>query len=292
MRFKNGLFLMNKHAGKGAVSSYRQIVPVLRKAVEHLDEHVLAPGEAEDVCFRYGSNYDVIIIYGGDGTVHECINGIARLGDRPVVAVLPGGTCNDFCRSIGVSDIESACHLIKNGNMREVDIGVMNDRFFVNFWGIGLITDTSENIDHHKKSLIGKLSYYLSALETIRKPDYFHYMIEANGNTLEGDAIMAVALNGNYIGAIDLPFEADHEDGFLDLIIVKEAGFPLVKEFLHKEKIKMTGDHAANLEHHRVTSFSLSTTRPLRIDMDGEVYAFTPSNCSIKKKHIQFISSL
>jgi diacylglycerol kinase (ATP) len=294
MRFNKGLLFYNEQAGSGTVSILSQILPVLREAVEHITECIItSPGEGEKVCFRSGADYDIIIIYGGDGTVHECMNGIARLKERPVVAVLPGGTCNDFSRSIGVSEeIESACHLIKAGVVREVDIGVMNDRFFVNFWGIGMITDTSENIDENKKSMIGKMSYYLSALETMRNPDFFHYMIEADGNTLEGDAVMAVALNGNYIGTINLPFEADHEDGFLDLIIVKEAGFSLIKEFLQNEKIKITGEHAANLEHHRVKSFKMSSSRPMRVDMDGEVYAVTPSHCSIKPRHIRFVCSI
>ncbi|MCP3764016.1 diacylglycerol kinase family lipid kinase [Domibacillus sp. A3M-37] len=294
MHFNKGLLLYNEQAGKGKVPINEQIVPVLKEAVEHLEEQVIsAPGEGEKICFERGSDYDIIILYGGDGTIHECVNGIARLENGPVVAVLPGGTCNDFSRAIGVpEEMDAACRLLKTGGVRHVDLGLMNDRYFVNFWGIGMITDTSENIDENKKTMIGKMSYYLSALETIRNPPFFHYMIEADGVKLEGDAVMAVALNGNYIGTINLPFEANHEDGYLDLIIVKESGFSLIKEVIQTEKIKATGKHAANLEHHRVRSFTIATDRPMRVDMDGEVYTATPSNCSVKKGHVRFVSSI
>ncbi|OXS74557.1 diacylglycerol/lipid kinase family protein [Domibacillus enclensis] len=291
MIYEKALLIYNEQAGKGSVPIHKQIVPALKEAVEYIEEKVIsAPGEGEKMCYESGNQYDLIVIYGGDGTVHECVNGIARLEKRPSVAILPGGTCNDFSRALGVpEDLDAACRLLKTGVARETDLGAMNDRFFVNFFGIGMITDTSENIDENKKTMIGKMSYYLSALETIRNPSFFHYMIEADGMKLEGEAVMAVALNGNYIGTVDLPFEADHEDGYLDLIIVKEAGFPLIKEVMQTEKIKTTGEHAANLEHHRVKSFTIKTDSPMRIDMDGEVYAVTPSACSIKKKHIRFI---
>ncbi|OLN21835.1 hypothetical protein BTO30_12850 [Domibacillus antri] len=184
MRFEKGLFLYNEQAGKGPVPISEKILPLIQEAVENVVEHVLTfSGEGEEVCFQSGGHYDIIIIYGGDGTVHDCINGIARLKSRPVVAVLPGGTCNDFSRSIGVpDDMESACRIVKTGVIREVDIGVMNDRFFVNFWGVGLITDTSENIDENKKSRIGKMSYYLSTLSR-------HLTVRLNRSILDSSAL-------------------------------------------------------------------------------------------------------
>ncbi len=270
-----------------------QVISVLHETVGRIDQKIInEPGAGERMCYMNAADYDLVIIYGGDGTVHECINGISLLDKRPIVAVLPGGTCNDFSRAIGVpEDLEGACRLLKTGVVRTIDLGTMNDRFFTNFLGIGMITDTSQNIDPAKKTMLGKMSYYLSALEMVRHPSFFYYMIEADGMKLEGEAAMIVALNGNYIGAFDLPFKADNEDGYLELIIVKDSGFPLVKEVLQTRKIKETGEHAANLEHHQVQSFTIQTNHPMQIDMDGEVYAVTPAVCGIKKRHIQVIGS-
>lgn len=293
MRFTKGLFIHNEHAGSQREPVIEQVISVLKEAVGHVERKVITePGEGEKLCYETVQDYDIVIIYGGDGTVHECINGIARLEKRPIVAVLPGGTCNDFSRAIGVpEDLDAACRLLKTGVVRKVDVCAMNDRFFANFWGIGMITDTSENIDENKKSMIGKMSYYLSALETVRHPSFFHYMIEADGRKLEGEAAMVVALNGNYIGTVDLPFQANHEDGYLELIIVKDSGFPLIKEVIQTKKIKATGEHAANLEHYHVQSFTIQTDHPMLIDMDGEVYAVTPAVCSVKKGHINCLCS-
>ncbi len=294
MRFKNGLLLYNHHAGKKAVPISQQVMKTVSESVEYIEKRIIsAPGEGEKICFHLGDRYDIVIIYGGDGTVHDCVNGIARLEKRPIIAVLPGGTCNDFSRSIGVPvDLKAACRLLKTGVVRKVDLGAMNDRYFVNFWGIGMITETSENIDEKKKSAIGKVSYYLSALEVFRNPSYFHYMIEADGEILEGNAVMVIALNGNFIGTVELPFQASHEDGFLDLIIVKKAGFSLVKEMIHTKTLQVTDEQKANLEHRRVKLFTVHTGNPMRIDMDGEVYASTPAVCKVKPGYIRFISAI
>ncbi|MBM7649414.1 YegS/Rv2252/BmrU family lipid kinase [Bacillus ectoiniformans] len=292
-RFKKGLLIYNVQAGgKGTAEQVNIAVSILSDYIEDLSEKMIVEaGGGETICYEEGSQYDVIIILGGDGTVHECINGIARLDTRPAVAILPGGTCNDFARSAYIPiPFEEACHFVGHGTIQSLDVGFINERYFGNFWGIGLIVDTSENIDGTKKEMLGRISYYLSALETIRAPRAFHYTITSGDETYTGEAVMIVALNGNFIGTNELPFKAELDDGKLELVIVKEGGLALIREYLNFRKVKETGEHLIELEHLSVSSFTIETSSPMKMDMDGEVYMVTPGQCRVLPKHIQVVA--
>ena len=136
------------------------------------------PREAENICRRHGEETDIVIILVCDGTVHECVNGLAPLENRPTVAILPGGTCNDFSRMLKMpQDIRAAAETIIQGETCTTDIGQAGDRYFSNFWGIGLISETSANIDESQKSLLGKVSYFIRAVRTVKEAESFSYKL-------------------------------------------------------------------------------------------------------------------
>ena len=80
--------------------------------------------------------YDLIIAAGGDGTLYEVINGLADKPNRPPLGILPLGTTNDFARALGIPrNWEYACDLIIEGYTRPIDVGVANQRYFINIAG-------------------------------------------------------------------------------------------------------------------------------------------------------------
>ncbi|MDI5983050.1 diacylglycerol kinase family protein, partial [Amycolatopsis magusensis] len=101
------------------------------------------------------------------------------LEKRPAVAILPGGTCNDFSRTLGIpQQMQKAAQMIVDGVEKKVDLIKAGDRYLLNFWGIGLIADTSNNINDKEKAVLGKISYFTSALRTLQQTDPFHVRIE------------------------------------------------------------------------------------------------------------------
>ncbi len=95
-------------------------------------------------------NYDLVVALGGDGTVNEAANGLA--GTDTPMAVLPGGSTNVFCRSLGIpNDIVIATErlLDMHGklNLQKMDLGRVNDRFFTFGSGVGLDADSVRHID-------------------------------------------------------------------------------------------------------------------------------------------------
>ena len=96
--------------------------------------HTKKQGDATKYCQEFASKVDLIIVFGGDGTVFECTNGLAPLETRPTLAIIPGGTCNDFSRTLGVpQNIAEAAKLITEEHIKPVDVAKANGQHFLNF---------------------------------------------------------------------------------------------------------------------------------------------------------------
>ena len=114
-KFEKVLLIVNPKAGQGDLhTNLTKIVPPLATAFPDLHIlHTKKQGDATKYCQEFASKVDLIIVFGGDGTVFECTNGLAPLETRPTLAIIPGGTCNDFSRTLGVpQNIAEAAKLI------------------------------------------------------------------------------------------------------------------------------------------------------------------------------------
>lgn len=294
MKWNKGMLVYNGNAGQEDVTVNLGIcVPLLSSAVKEL---TLLPtqvkGDAEKLCKQYGEDMDVLFILGGDGTVHECINGISALTNRPTIGILPGGTCNDFSRELNIpQEIEEATKCLLEGQSKRIDVGKVNDNYFLNFVGLGLIADTSSNIDGSQKNLLGKMSYFISAIKTVKDTNPFSYRLEYNGNIIEDEALLILVANGNYIGTNKLPFkEISSSDGLLDIVIVKNSNFALFKEILFSSTYKLPEDQTdRELVYLQSKYAQITTLHSMDVDTDGELYLQTPINVKILPQHLRFI---
>ncbi|MFC9777058.1 diacylglycerol/lipid kinase family protein [Paenibacillus chitinolyticus] len=291
--FGKAILIHNGSAGQAeAGSKLGAVIGPLAAGVEELTlVQTKEPGDAERICRERGEETNLLLVLGGDGTVHECVNGLAPLADPPVVGILPGGTCNDFSRALYIpQELGRAAEALMQGRTRPVDIGRANDRYFSNFFGIGLITDASVNINPQLKGTIGKLSYFISTLQTAASADPFRFTLEHDSGRADGEAVMLFVANGRFLGTRPLPLAADAlYDGVLDVAIIREAGLPLLKELF---KIKNFGEwdsEKSSFEFIRTTSLKLTTDQPMQADMDGEIYAHTPASISILDKKLTFL---
>lgn len=132
MKYEHGLFIYNGQAGDENIEQkLSQTLPILAKSIKKLTViQTQSIEEAKDTFTQYAETVDIMIILGGDGTLHACINSLAPLKKRPVVAVLPGGTCNDFSRALGMpQNLAQAAQAIVDGDVINVDIGKTNERY-------------------------------------------------------------------------------------------------------------------------------------------------------------------
>ncbi|MBN8194156.1 diacylglycerol kinase family lipid kinase [Bacillus sp. NTK074B] len=292
-KYSDVLFICNGKAGQGTLEVLlKDAVPPLLDICTNLIIHkTKEKGDAERVCRESGSQYELVVIMGGDGTVHESINGLAALEDRPLVGILPGGTCNDFARSLHIPmNIGQAVRLItEQTSEQDVDIVQAGERYFSNFWGTGLVSQTSDNIDVGSKSVLGKLSYYISAFQSIKDSPILRVKVTTENETVEEEVVMLLVANGRSIGSNPLPICIDMSDGLMDIYIVKKSGFPLLKEFL---VIKSTGNISEEYDdimHIQAKEAHIELGQDEKLDMDGELYEGSSQSLKVLEKHLRFV---
>lgn len=294
MMYHRVLLVYNRSAGQQeTLQQLAAVIPILAEGIKELVLfQTSAPGEGEAVCREQGEAYELILVMGGDGSVHECVNGIAALEQPPLIGILPVGTCNDFARSMNLPvELTLAAQALMKGQVRALDIGMAHDRVFTNFFGVGLITATSENINPDLKGALGRLSYFISMLQTVRSAEPFSYRMEYDGHFSEGEAIMIYISNGRYLGTRPLPFTFDSlTDGLLDVLIIREAGLPLLKELLSRKVEGEWKPANESISYVRVASINLITDEPMKADTDGEIYMETPAAVSVKPRRLRFLT--
>ncbi|WP_157827628.1 diacylglycerol/lipid kinase family protein [Niallia nealsonii] len=293
MKYKKGLLLYNGNSGNQEIHSLiGSIMQTLSRELEEVHVYqTFYAQHAKELCRTFGEQVDLVIILGGDGTIHECINGLSNLLKRPTLAILPGGTCNDFSRSLNISqNIEMAIEELIRGEEVLVDIGKVNKDYFLNFFGIGLVAETSNNIKLGEKNVLGKASYLLSAVRTLKQADLFFLKIEADGKVIELQAAMVLVANGKYLGGKMLPFQAiDYMDGYLDVFIIKNPNFQAVKDIFSMRKVASDEIVQEEIIYYRVKEVKITAEENLDVDMDGEIYTTTPSDIKVLPGHLRFL---
>jgi diacylglycerol kinase family enzyme len=204
-----------------------------RYAVEAVDTE--KRDHATQICREAaGEGYDVVVAFGGDGTVNEAANGLAG-SDTPLTC-LPGGSTNVWCRTIGIPHdvVDATEHLLRLADdfrPRRVDLGRANDRFFVFSSGVGLDASVVERVDAHpyRKARFGHWYYAIAAVGTfnrrylVRPP---HVRVEAGGRSLE--AVTVIVQNSDpftYFGRrpIRVCEDAGLETGTLSMAALRRA---------------------------------------------------------------------
>jgi diacylglycerol kinase family enzyme len=159
---------------------------------------------AVEICREAATEgYDVVVAFGGDGTVNEAANGLAG-SDTPLTA-LPGGSTNVWCRTLGIPNdvVEATEHLLRIADdfkPRPVDLGSVNGRHFVFASGVGLDASVTERVDAHpyRKARLGAWYYTYAALATfnrrylVRPP---RVRLTAGGRTV--DAVTVIVQNSD-----------------------------------------------------------------------------------------------
>ena len=292
-RFSNILLICNGKAGQGTLEVLLKdaVPPLLDICTDLIIHKTKEKGDAEKVCREAGNRYELVVIMGGDGTIHEAINGLSVLEERPLVGILPGGTCNDFARSLHIPmNIGQAVRLITESPLeQEIDIVKAGDRYFSNFWGTGLVSQTSDNIDVGSKSVLGKLSYYISAFQSIKDSPILSVKVTTENEVVEEEVVMLLVANGRSIGSNPLPTSINMDDGLMDIYVVKKSGFPLLKEFL---VIKSTGNISEeynDIMHIQSKEAHIELGQDEKLDMDGELYEGSRQSLRVLHKHLRFV---
>jgi YegS/Rv2252/BmrU family lipid kinase len=240
------------------------------------------PGHAIDLAREAGiHHYDRVIAMGGDGTVHEVVNGLMKLPERirPVLGVVPAGSGNDFSHAIGVSkNATEALRLALDGEVSTVDLGMMiaeggKKEYFDNTIGIGF--DTVVTIRSHRLPLLrGFLMYLTAVVQTILlNHDFMKMQIETEERKWEQSNVLFTICNGpREGGGFMLAPDAKVDDGILHYAMIKDVSRPMMFRLL-PEVMKGTHGRFKQVTMGSCKRMNITSDRPMYIHADGEVYS-------------------
>ena len=168
-----------------------------------------------------------IIVAGGDGTINRVVNVMMQNNIKTPLGIIPAGTSNDFAKHIKMPANFSECiDRILTGNVQQVDVGLANNKYFINVCSAGLFTNASQKADKNLKNAIGKLSYFITAGEQLVKFRPFSVKIETEKDIIIEKINLFLVFNGSSVGGIDkFTSNSSIQDGLLDVVILKNWKF-------------------------------------------------------------------
>ncbi len=249
------------------------------------------PGHAIELAREAGMHhYDKVIAMGGDGTVHEVINGLMKVPERirPILGVVPAGSGNDFSHAVGVSTNPTEALLrALDGEPATVDLGLMTDEhghkeYFDNTLGIGF--GAIVTIRSHKLPLIrGFLMYLTAVIQTIiLDHNPMRMQIETDGQKWEQSVIYLIMCNGpREGGGFFIAPDAKIDDGFLHYTMITDVSRPMMLRIV-PEVLKGTHGRFKQVRMGACKKFTLTSDRSLYIHADGEILS-GPGETDIRK---------
>ncbi|KRQ85934.1 Diacylglycerol kinase [Caloramator mitchellensis] len=284
------LFIVNPKAGHGKAKG---LVPLIqnicnKKGVEFKIEYTMAPEHATQIAKEGSKYFDVVASVGGDGTLNEVVNGI--IGSEAALGVIPGGTGNDFARTIYEdSDIEKILEYIINGEIIRVDLGKCNDRFFINIGSAGIDSEIAHAVQRSNKIFSGKSAYLYGLVKTLLKYQGKNFNVSIDEYSFNAKTLLVTASNGKYYGGGMLPTpEADISDGLFDICFIENMN-KLKIPFLLSKYIK--GEH---IDLREVSMFKgsklvITSDEEFAVNIDGEIIITDRAEFEILKNALNVV---
>lgn len=219
----------------------------------------------------------IVVAAGGDGTINEVVNGLA--GSKTALGVLPVGTMNVFATELGLpNDLEEAWEIIEAGYTRAIDLGQVNDKYFVQLAGVGIDAQVVERTSSEFKKNFGPLSYVINAAQiAAQKPP--RLIVESDGVTREGSFVLVG--NGRYYGMPLKVFkDARLDDGLLDVIVAQNTShLDLIRYFTGV----VTGTHTdfQDIAYFHARELKVTSPDDVPIEVDGELAGKLPATFRI-----------
>ncbi len=261
-----GLLIANPASGSGRAAT---LIPrVMRLCDERglrLDLHETeGPGSGEEAAASAGADIDRIVTIGGDGTVNEVVNGLARReGGTIPVALIPMGTSNSAARELVLPfDPEKAAAVAAGGVPRRIDLGIANGRRFFLCAGAGPVAYIVDELHKRRKGAISRFTYLRYGVRCALRYPFPDIRAVIDGQPVERPAQMVTLCNMSHYGhPMKLSPDAEPDDGVMDICLIRP-----------KHRISYVGLMIAALRHRfgRRSDVEIVRGRKLKLEaVDG-----------------------
>jgi len=284
-----------KGGAKKGLEILKKVRPIFENSGAQIDVlETEYAGHAEEYAKKMDyKGYDGFCAIGGDGTMHEVINGMLKREDEQMlpIGLITGGTGNAFMHDLECLDPIESVERIMKGHLRPIDIARVdaNGQLFYafNIIGWGMVTDATSLAE--KLRWLGEARYNIGAIyEVIKSKKRISKLIIDNEEIIE-DFVFIIACNTIHTGkAMKIAPLAKVDDGKIDIVIVRKASrIQLLKLF---PKL-FTGEHidSSLVEYDQIESFSIVPEETSDITIDGELIGQTPINVQLESQKINVL---
>ncbi|CAK8053679.1 diacylglycerol kinase family lipid kinase [Eupransor demetentiae] len=304
MARKRARIIYNPSSGREAVKrEMLDILAVYEQAGYETSAFATTPeplSAAHEATRAAKDGFDLIVAAGGDGTINEVVNGIAGLPKRPMMAIIPAGTTNDYARALKVprdEPLEAAKVILKDETIK-MDIGKVihgdSTKYFMNIAALGTISEVTYGVPSAMKSLYGYLAYLVKGAELLTRVKNVQAKVVYDGGEYSGDISMIFLALTNSVGGFEsIVPDAKLDDGQFTLLIVKSSNIFQVLQLV--AQMLNGGKHVDNerliykkTDHVEITPLS---DERLKVNLDGEYGGDAPMTFDNLKQHIRFVAN-
>lgn len=233
---------------------------------------------------------DLVVVYGGDGSIMDVAAGM--VGSDIPLGIIPGGTGNVISLALNIPrTAEEAAELLvaDERTIRNVDAGMVGDKFFLERLGVGLEATVTQAADREAKDKYGIFAYIISTVQALAEPDIVHYHLTIDGETIETEGLSCVVANVGDLGVANLTLSPDvsMSDGLLDVFIIRKAG--LLNLFSLAASVIGGNENQETMPHYKGREIEIVAEPFQAVQADGELIGNSPVTVSILPKALKVI---
>ena len=289
------LFIINPAAGsRDRTAMYTETIEKAchARGLDYRIEVSQGPGECRRLAREAAQSGEEVRIYacGGDGTLNEVASGAAGYPNA-AISVLSGGSGNDFVKLF--SDPKAFFDLERLLDAEEATFDMIrcNDDLSLNICSVGLDARIGTDVARYKRLpfLHGFNAYIASTVVNLFKGIAEHYVVEIDGERIDGDQTFVCVCNGRFYGGGFNPVpEADPSDGKLDVLLVKKVSLLQVPGIIGKYKDGRYKELSDLVRYFRTDAVTIYCDKPTAINLDGELRTGEVVEMSVAKEKVRF----
>ncbi len=221
---------------------------------------------AKDAC---DNKVDLMVISGGDGTFHECLNGIDKAEYKPLIGYIPSGTACDLASTLKIpKDVKKAIDIILTGEVVKMDYTNSNKGSFIYVTAIGTYVDISYVTDSKLKKYLGYFAYLITGIKEFFTIPMIKTKIEYDDGFLRGYYSLILVVNSKKVAGFNIVSNPILDDGKVDVVVYKYI--PLLNNVIYFISFILTPRLLPGVRKFRTSKLKIYTDHPHKWNMDGE----------------------
>lgn len=236
-------------------------------------------------------SYQKIIASGGDGTINQVVNQMIKYDLDIPLGIFPMGTCNDYARQFcPAKSLEKQANIILQDKFTYSDVGMVNQKCFINVASMGVLIDTSQKTDDNAKKILGPLAYYLKAVGGVANLEPIRVKISSEEMNYDGEVLFLLVLNGQSAGGFNkIGYMASVNDGLLDVLVLKKCMLvdlpTILFEIINGLHLQNKNILAFKTKHLEIQCDDVAVT-----DIDGERAGAPPLDISVLPHRLRVLT--